>query len=631
MKRLALATVAATLLVVGGAALAQDEVSTVAPQTRSELINALDDVLEASPIPGAQIVLIEDGEVSLSYTFGVSNREAETPVTQNTVFRAGSISKSFIGVALMMAAEDGLLSLDMRVADAAPDVEFINPWEDTDPLTLAHVMEHTAGFYDISLQEFLMNDPGITIAEGLAINPRNRISRWRPGTYQSYANSGPPIAAHALELVRDQDYDTILRESVLRPLGMEGSDLQLTRAVERRISNSYTESLDGPVPYFHILMRPSGALNTTALELSQFVRMLIGRGAVDGVRLLSPESVDRIERSETLEAVQFYGLDATYGLGNGPVYHDSLVFRGHGGSIDAFNATYAYAPELRDGYVIMLNGDDSRAAQTLAETLANYILRDFEPDLPTPYDVDQDELAAYAGYYYSRTPRGRFDEAMQAFASPTRATYSADTGLVVAGAPRVPSGEYTMRRLERAESSFVRALDRTYRHELRYSSITYIQAPFWQYLLRLLLPIGIAVGAAMALGYEILRIPLFVFRVIRKKPTPPKRRGPPLLRPLAILSGLSVAAIAYLFYDVGQMHYTQMAQVASLSPLTLAIFTLTIAAPFFAAVGLWTAVLSEGEAGPGKRGYHILAMSLILAGWLWLSQWGWIGLQVWTF
>jgi len=631
MRRLALAAAAAAIFVVGGAALAQDENSSVSPQTRNELINTLDEVLEASPIPGAQIVLIEDGEVSLSYTYGVSNREAETPVTPNTVFRAGSISKSFVGVALMMAVEDGLLSLDMAVADAAPDVAFINPWEDTDPLTLAHVMEHTAGFYDISLQEFLMSDPDITIAQGLAINPRNRISRWRPGTYQSYANSGPPIAARALELVRGQDFDTILRQAVLRPLGMRVSDLQLTRAVERRISNSYTESLEEPVPYFHILMRPSGALNTTALELSHFVRMLIGRGEVDGVRLLSPESVNRIERSETLEAVQYYRLDAAYGLGNGPVYHDSLVFRGHGGSIDAFNATYAYSPELRDGYVIMLNGEGGGTAQTLTETLANFILRDFVPDLPAPYEVDQGELAAYAGYYYSRTPRGRFDEAMQAFATPIRATFNEETGLVVAGAPRVPNGEYTMRRLERAESSFVRALDRTYRHELRYSNVTYVQAPLWQYLLRLLIPIGIAVGAAMALGYELLRIPLFMLRVIRKKPAPPKRHGPPLLRPLAMLSGLSVAAIAYLFYDVAQMHYTQMAQVANLSPLTLAIFTLTIAAPFFAAVGLWTAVLSEGEAGPGKRGYHVLALGLILGGCLWLSQWGWIGLQVWTF
>jgi CubicO group peptidase (beta-lactamase class C family) len=629
MKRLILAA-AAACLALSAPALAQDQ-AVSPPRTLTELTQALDEAVGANRIPGAQVAIIENGEVSLSYTYGVADRNLGTPVTEQTVFRAGSISKSFVGVALMMAVEDGLLSLDTPIAEAAPDVEFINPWEDTLPVTLAHVMEHTAGFYDISMREFLVNDPDMSIVEGLAINPGNRISRWRPGTYASYANSGPPIAAHAIERVRAADYDSILRDTVLRPLGMDVSDLQLTRAVERNLSRSYSASLDEPIPYFHILMRPSGALNTTALELAQFVRMLIGRGEVDGVRLLTPQSVDRLERSETLEAVEFYGLDQTYGLGNAPIYAETKVFRGHDGAIDGFTAQYGYAADLGNGYVIMLNAGGEEIEQTVAGLVQDYLLRDFTPALPAPYPTDEAELAAYAGYYISRTPRNRFQEALSAFAFPTIARYAPDTGLVVAGLPRVPNGEHTMRRVERAESSFARAVDRTYRRELRYSMSTMVQVPLWQITLRLALPAGLALGALLALGYEIFRLPLFAIRVMRRRPAPPKRRGPHGLRAFAFLSGAALLALVFLFHDVSQIHYTQLQPVAEVSPLTLMIFGLTIAVPVFAALSFVTAAASPGEAGWGKRAYFIFATGLILAGCLWLSQWGWIGLRVWTF
>ncbi len=610
---------------------AQEGDATSPPQTLAELKAVITQTLEASDVPGAQIVLIEDGEVSLSYNFGVSDRDAQTPVTDNTVFRAGSISKSFVGVAMMMAVEDGLLSLDMPIAEATPDVAFLNPWEETDPVRLAHVLEHTAGFYDISLREFLLSDPEITISEGLAVNPANRLSRWRPGTYYSYANSGPAIAAHALELVRGRTYDALLRDSILRPLGMEISDLQLTPEIEARLSQSYATGLERSIPPGHILMRPSGALNTTATELAQFVRMLIGRGQVDGLRLLSPESVDRIERSETLEAVEFYGLDTTYGLGNDAQFTAKLVMRGHDGQIEGFSAYYAYAADLDLGVVILINNAEDATMQALIDDAVGYLLHDFEPQLPAPVAQDEAELAAYAGYYISRTPRSRFEAAMSAFEIPLRVRYSDEEGLVVAGVPRIPNGEYTMRRPERAESSFARALDSIYRRELRYSTVTYVQIPLWQYVLRVVLSFGVAVGAILALSYEGLRLAVWIVARLARKTPAPKRRGPKSLRAHAVLAGLSVGALVFLFYDISTMHYTQLHAFAEPTPVSIALFILTILAPIFAAMGLWVAIFGEGEAGRIKRGYHVLANGLILGGFLWLSQWGWIGVRVWEF
>ena len=599
------------------------------PQTHAELEASFTNILNESNIPGAQIVLIENGDVSLSYNYGVSNIGQGTPVTDETVFRAGSISKSFIGVAVMMAQEEGLLSLDMPIAEATPDVEFANGWERDNPVTIAHVLEHTAGFYDITLAELIMSEPDMSIVEGLALNPYTRVSRWSPGTYSSYANSGPPIAAHAVELFRNTNYDDLLRDTILRPLGMSVSDLRLTPEVAARITESYQGTDLDPVPYGHIIIRPSGALNTTATELAQFVRMMINRGELNGTRFLTPASVERIERSETLQAATYHGLQPTYGFGNDAQFTERMAFRGHGGGIDGFIAIYIYSAELRSGAVIMINNAVGRDMQALLNAASGYLTRNHDPVLPDVYPVPPEELAAYAGYYVDSTPRSGFARLVSTFSPPTVASYDAVNGFVVAGTPRVPDGEYTMRRAHQAESSFARAQDRSYRRELRYANFTLVQISLPQLILRLGLSYGVGVGALMALLYGFIFTPIGFVRNALKRDDMTIGQGPKYMRLTALLSGLSVAGVLAIGFYASSLHYLDLTAIATMGPLSLSLFTLTLLAPAFAAMGLWVAITGSGETDWWKRSYFILANGLILAGLIWLSQFGWFGLKTW--
>ncbi len=599
------------------------------PQDHEGLLAAFEEILSESTVPGAQIALVEDGALSLTYSYGVSNVAEGTPVTDETVFRAGSISKSFVGVAVMMAQEEGLLSLDTPIAEIVPDVEFANSWEDAEPVRIAHVLEHTAGFFDISVGEFLVSDPDITIAEGLAINPNTRVSRWAPGTYSSYANSGPPIAALALEQVRGIDYDDLLRDTILRPLGMEVSELRLTPEVEARISLSYTGDGTSPLPYGHVLMRPSGALNTTATELSQFMRMLINRGELNGLRLLSPESVARIERSETLEGIEFYGMDVTYGLGNGPQPTEKTIFRGHGGTIDGFLAVYAYSADLRSGIVIMLNQSSGATLQSLMDTVTGYLTRNFEPNLPPPYPVDMDELADYAGLYISRTPRSYRSHLTSPFKRPIVVSYNKEEGLVVEGVPRIPNGEYTMRRPERAESSFARATSRTYRRELRYAEETYEQVSLLRVMQRMVLSYGVGFGALMVLAYSFLYAPISFARRRLSRPRPEKPKLSKYMRTLSLLAAFCVAGLLSAGFYATSLHYLELAIFTEVNQLTLSIFALTVLAPLFAALGIWITITGEGNESTIERSYFVLANGFILVGFLWLFQFGWLGLKTW--
>src|SRR5207249_7289401 len=119
---------------------------------------------------------------------GLADVAARHPVTAETHFRVGSISKSFVALALLQLVERGAISLDARVKDVAPELIIENRWESTRPVTVANLLEHTAGFDDMHFTEMYnrTDRPDIPLREVLALNPRSRRVRWPPGNRLSH-------------------------------------------------------------------------------------------------------------------------------------------------------------------------------------------------------------------------------------------------------------------------------------------------------------------------------------------------------------------------------------------------------------------------------------------------------------
>ena len=116
-------------------------------------------------------------------SLGKANLESAVGADEETMYRIGSTSKMFVALAVLQLVEQGRLSLDDRLADLAPEIEFENRWEDSDPVRLVHLLEHTTGWDDIHLPEYAHNDPTpATLKEGLDFHPHSRESRWVPGS-----------------------------------------------------------------------------------------------------------------------------------------------------------------------------------------------------------------------------------------------------------------------------------------------------------------------------------------------------------------------------------------------------------------------------------------------------------------
>src|SRR6266513_4827356 len=138
-------------------ALGADDTS--GPKSIPELQMRIETVLQETKTPGAAIAIVSRDKVQWVAGIGKADVAANKPVTAETLFRIGSVSKGFAALAALKLQEEGKLKLTDTVKQWVPEVAFINPWEATDPVRLVHLMEHTAGFDDIHLREYAHNEP----------------------------------------------------------------------------------------------------------------------------------------------------------------------------------------------------------------------------------------------------------------------------------------------------------------------------------------------------------------------------------------------------------------------------------------------------------------------------------------
>src|SRR5690606_34796914 len=103
-----------------------------------------------------------------------------------------------------------------------PDVMFHNPWEESHPVRVVHLLEHTTGWDDIHLVEYAHNDPApVTLKDALDFHPHSRTSRWAPGSRMSYSNVGPAVLAYIVEAITGQTYEDYIQQNFFGPMGME--------------------------------------------------------------------------------------------------------------------------------------------------------------------------------------------------------------------------------------------------------------------------------------------------------------------------------------------------------------------------------------------------------------------------
>src|SRR6266480_2338795 len=287
------------------------------PKFVEELKIAMKDVLDKEHVPGAGIALIANGEVLWCGGIGQADIAANRAVSCDTEFRVGSISKTFVALALLKLQEEGKVNLYARLQDVAPEIPFKNRWEVTHPVRIVNLLEHTAGFDDMEFAEvYNRHDradyPLLDVFKRFQ-EPEN--VRCPAGTRFAYSNPGYGIAGHVIEKVTGQPFDAYIQQRILAPLEITVGDFRFTDANRAALAQGYQGNPPRAVAYKNIYLRPAGDMKASPGELAKLVQFFLRRGKAGDVQLVKPDSIARMEYPETVSSAK-HGLRLGYGLAN---------------------------------------------------------------------------------------------------------------------------------------------------------------------------------------------------------------------------------------------------------------------------------------------------------------------------
>lgn len=397
----------------------------IIPTSIPELQSAIEAVLEETKTPAVGLTLVNKDGVVWTKTLGKADVENDIDADEKTMFRIGSVSKMFVSLAMLKLQEEGLLSLKDKVRDLVPEVEFENPWQETSPILVEHLLEHTTGWDDYHDVEIATDGLKLSLKEAIDFHPHSRISRWVPGTRFAYSNSGPGVAAYIVAKITGKTFEDYIQETFFDPMGMESMTYFTdSEAYKQHGAKLYIDGKQATI--WNVLMRPVGSINATPTDVANMVSFFINRGKIDSVQLISEASLQRMETPTTTIGAKA-GLEVGYGLSNSSSPYKNVVYRKHAGSVKSALADLSYLPEYNLGYAVMTNSSDRQAMQRIINLIRAFQLKDIidvhskGPNLTTNSEAD------VSGYYLDINPRYQQFNFLNRLFSVQKISYKKDT------------------------------------------------------------------------------------------------------------------------------------------------------------------------------------------------------------
>ena len=260
--------------------------------TAADLSAFLDGVLpqqiEKGDIAGAVIAVVKDGKVLFEKGYGYSDGEKKTPVSpQDTLFRPGSISKTFTWTAVMQQVEQGKLNLD---ADANQYLDFKVPQTFGKPTTLRDIMTHRSGLEETIKDLFVGSEKDLMpMAKYLPAHLPAQI--FPPGTTPAYSNYATTLAAYMVQRVSGQPFDDYVDEHFFKPLNMTRATFRqpLPESLKPFMSNGYDLGSGKPKPFEWVEVAPAGSLSASAESMAHWMIMHLQNGRYGDTQILKPE------------------------------------------------------------------------------------------------------------------------------------------------------------------------------------------------------------------------------------------------------------------------------------------------------------------------------------------------------
>jgi CubicO group peptidase (beta-lactamase class C family) len=310
--------------------------------------------MEGGRLPGLSACVIKRGGLVWSKAYGWADIGGRQPMTTDTAFQVGSISKTIVATAVMQMAEAGLVRLDEDVNAYLP-FSVRNRGYPGGPITVRMLLTHTSSIKDNPSLLGSLNRAEIPLASFLQdyLVPGRRYASdsyhsTPPGAAWSYSNVGASLAAHVVERVSGKPFEDYATERILRPVGIDvaswrpGPIAGVPNAVPH-VDYKAVAPDEYPVVY------PGGSLRTSAPQLARFLLMFMAGGTHQGSPIVSPSSVAEMAR------VQLPSVSASQALLWS--YTDNGRLLGHTGGLTGIGGFMFFRPADGTAVIALVNGD----------------------------------------------------------------------------------------------------------------------------------------------------------------------------------------------------------------------------------------------------------------------------------
>ena len=343
----------------------------------------------SSTTPGCAVGVATAGKPALAKGYGMADLEHDVPITPETIFEAGSVSKQFTAAAVLLLAREGKLSLDDPVKKYVPELP-----EYPQPLLIRHMLNHTSGLRDWGSVAGIAGWPRTTRvhthAHVLDIVSRQRALNFTPGTRWSYSNTGFNLAAIIVQRVSGMPFPEFTRTRLFQPLGMTHTSWRddYTRIVKGR-AIAYSTGPDGfrtNMPFENVY--GNGGLLTTVGDLLKWNENFTEHRVGDAALAVEQQTPGKFND----------GRPHGYGLGLYIGKYKGLNEVDHSGTTAGYSAFLTRFPDQHLSVAVLCNV--STNATQLAHAVADLYLGDrVKPTMTTPSTVG----AEAAGLYRSTT------------------------------------------------------------------------------------------------------------------------------------------------------------------------------------------------------------------------------------
>jgi CubicO group peptidase (beta-lactamase class C family) len=342
--------------------------------------------MERDHIAGVTVAVVQGGKVVLEKGYGFADVARQRPVDPDrTLFRVGSITKTFTWLMTLNAVEHGRMSLDAPLNTYLPPRLRIPGRRGYRQVEVRDAMTHTPGFEDLPLKHLFLRDPAqlLSVDDDLAAYRPARV--YPPGEVGAYSNYGAALTGDAVAHVEGAPWPDVLEAQILKPAGMDhttGREVYPPRAglpapmpadLARDVSRGYrwTGAAFTADPFELVGGNaPAGAISSTAGDMARYMTLLLAGGVIDGRMIYGPATAAAVRTPMR----QFAGDDAVDGgffqspLGGG------LVSYGHDGATMDFHSNLMIAPALRLGVFVAAN---TEGEHTLTGVLPALIVQTF--------------------------------------------------------------------------------------------------------------------------------------------------------------------------------------------------------------------------------------------------------------